>query len=109
MAGDSAVIRFQPVGAYDAPRSITTDRLQYQRLRAVIRSDTFWDQPVGEALLTRNDRYFAARGRFNMLRTCNQWIAGTLRRSGRSFAIWTPTNWSIRQALRSFETDRSGI
>ncbi|MBA4490523.1 DUF2459 domain-containing protein [Paracoccus sp. S1E-3] len=103
LIGDTAVMRFEPVGAYVPELSITMDRLEYQRLRAVVLSDTLWDQPVGQGLLAPADRYFAAKGRFNILHPCNQWIAGALRRANRSFAIWTPTNWSIRQALRQFE------
>lgn len=106
VTGDAAVMRFEPVGPYQPRLSITLDRLAYQRLRQVILSDTLWHQPIGAQLLAPGDRYFAARGRFNILRPCNQWIAEALRRSGRSFAIWTPTNWSIRQALHQFEPDR---
>lgn len=102
ITGDSAVMRFEPIGPYAPDLSITLDMLEYQRLRAVIRADTLWDQPVGQGLLTASDRYFAAKGRFNLLHPCNQWIAEALRRANRRFAIWTPTNWSIRQALRSF-------
>ncbi len=100
--GDSAVMRFQPVGIFAPPLSITLDRLQYRRLRAVILSDTLWDQPVGQDLLASGDRFFAAKGRFDLLNPCNRWIASALRRAGRSFALWTPTNWSIRQALHRF-------
>lgn len=102
ITGDAAAMRFEPIGPHQPALSITLDGLEYQRLRAVIRSDTLWDQPVGEGLLAPNDRYFAAKGRFNILHPCNQWIAEALRRANRSFAIWTPTNWSIRQALRRF-------
>ena len=102
ITGDAAVMRFEPVAPHSPALSITLDGLEYQRLRAVIRSDTLWDQPVGQGLLAPDDRYFAAKGRFNLLHPCNQWIAEALRRANRSFAIWTPTNWSIRQALHRF-------
>ncbi|MFV0409866.1 MAG: DUF2459 domain-containing protein [Paracoccus sp. (in: a-proteobacteria)] len=64
--GDSAVMRFQPVAAFDPPLSIRLDQAQYRRLRQVILSDTDWGQPVGRDLLAPGDRYFAAKGRFNI-------------------------------------------
>lgn len=109
LSGDRAVMRFEPLGPHEPALSITMDQLEYQRLRQVVLSDTLWDQPVGQGLLAPGDRYFAAKGRFNLLRPCNQWIAEALRRANRSFAIWTPTNWSIRQALRGFEPYRPGM
>lgn len=109
LSGDGAVMRFEPRGPFEPVLSITMHQLEYQRLRRVILSDTLWDQPLGQGVLAPGDRYFAAKGRFNLLRPCNQWIAETLRRANRSFAIWTPTNWSIRQALRGFEPYRPGM
>lgn len=99
LTGDSAVMRYQPVGAYNPDLSVTLDSLQYERLRASILRDTDFSRPIGGALLSGDDRYFAAAGRFNLVQTCNQWIARSLHRTNRQFGAWTPTTWSVRLSL----------
>lgn len=99
VTGDSAVMRYQPVGTYAPEWTVLLNPVQYSRLREVILADTDFGQPAGINLLAEGDRYFAASGNFNLINTCNQWIARSLRHAGHSFGLWTQTNWAVRLSL----------
>ena len=99
LKGDSAVMRFQTVDEFTPERTILLNHVQYDRLRASILADTDLGAPVGGDLLSQGDRYFAAKGNFNLINTCNQWIALSLRRAGHSFGLWTQTGWAVRLSL----------
>ncbi|WBU51982.1 DUF2459 domain-containing protein [Paracoccus sp. SCSIO 75233] len=99
VSGDSSVMRYVPVGPMQPSMTMTLSAAEYDALRAAILADTLVDQPVARDLLTPGDKYFAARGRFSILNTCNQWISRTLRRAGQGFGGWTPTTLSVRVSL----------
>lgn len=48
------------------------------------------------------DRFFAAHGRFDILRTCNTWISDMLRAAGLRFGAWTPTPYAVTLSLVRF-------
>ena len=51
--------------------------------------------PGPAAGFTDTDRFFEARGRFRIFRTCNTWISRILRAAGLRFGIWTPTRYAV--------------
>lgn len=55
--------------------------------------------PLTNAGFRDTDAFFAAKGHFHLLRTCNTWIGETLRSAGLRFGIWTPTPQSVALSL----------
>ena len=49
-----------------------------------------------------HDRFFEARGLFNILFGCNTWTAGALRAAGVRSGMWTPLPQSLVLSLRLF-------
>jgi hypothetical protein len=49
--------------------------------------------------LTAQDAFFASRGDFSGLRTCNVWVGEVLREAGVRLGAWTPTPQSLRLSL----------
>ena len=45
------------------------------------------------------DAFYYAEGRYNPLRTCNQWTSEGLRQAGQSVGMWTPFSQSITWVL----------
>lgn len=45
------------------------------------------------------DAFYTAEGRYNPLRTCNQWTSEGLRLAGQSVGVWTPFSQSITWVL----------
>jgi uncharacterized protein (TIGR02117 family) len=43
----------------------------------------------------RGDAFFAARGRYTIVRTCNQWSGEALSRAGAPIAPWTPFSFMV--------------
>ena len=87
-----------PAG-FDTPR-LRMGPDQYARLPDEIdegfrRDDRGQPIPVPAAGFTDTDRFFEARGRFRIFRTCNTWISRTLRAAGLRFGIWTPTRYAV--------------
>ncbi|WBU62674.1 DUF2459 domain-containing protein [Paracoccus aerodenitrificans] len=99
VTGDSAVMRFVPVGPMQPPMTMTISAASFDALLGAIRDDTISSRPLAQDLLTQGDRYFEAAGRFSILNTCNQWISRILRRAGQEFGGWTPTTLSVRLSL----------
>lgn len=97
--GDEAVMRYELVASYSPVLSIDLTPSEYERLRHSILSETDFTQPVGAGFLQAGDRYFAAIGKFNLVNTCNQWIAHSLQQAGRRFGSWTQTTWAVRLSL----------
>jgi uncharacterized protein (TIGR02117 family) len=47
------------------------------------------------------DAFYAANGRYSLLRTCNVWSAEILRESGRQMAFWSPFSFQVMGLLAS--------
>lgn len=41
------------------------------------------------------DQFFAARGRYSLLKTCNNWVNNGLKQAGVRTAIWAPFDWGV--------------
>lgn len=96
LSGDRAVMRFEAIESRRPEMIINLDRDEYKRLRQVILSETDFTRPIGKDLLRQGDQYFAAKGNFNAINTCNQWIAHSLKHAGYRFGLWTQTTWAVR-------------
>lgn len=110
--GDRAVMRLEVLGTLpetDQPGlhwfRVTPD--QFAKLRQSLLDSLERDisgRPIlsGAAGLGETDRFWLARGRFDLARTCNVWIGRQLRAAGLRFGIWTPTPKSIDLSLWAF-------
>ncbi len=101
--GDRSVLRVDIVGALnpDLPvRRLALTAPEYTALLASIWTsfDLGADgipARVNVAGYTLTDGFYAARGTFNILRTCNVWIGERLRAAGLRFGLWTPMPLSV--------------
>lgn len=41
------------------------------------------------------DRFYASRGHYNLMHTCNSWLGDLLRQSGVPVSIWTPFSYNV--------------
>ncbi|EBA17556.1 hypothetical protein RSK20926_07457 [Roseobacter sp. SK209-2-6] len=101
--GDSSVLRADVLGRIDPhldlPEIAFSEGEYAAFLKALDASFARGSDGVIQVLqhpgLTQSDRFFEARGRFHLFRTCNTWIARMIRASGRRFGLWTPTPYSV--------------
>lgn len=115
MTGDDAVMHLDVAGHFTGLPGLTylpLSKAQFAALVARIDASFLHDQTgVAVALPTpglgTHDAFFAAKGHFNLLNTCNAWIGETLRAAGVPFGAWTPTPQSVALALRWFTEARS--
>ncbi|MBY6154033.1 TIGR02117 family protein [Vannielia litorea] len=99
--GDTSVLRFEVYGplpaALDYPR-LSLSPGQYRALLAFIVASRSGPAVEG-AGFSDTDAFFAARGRFHLLRTCNTWITDALRAAGHPAGAWTPTPYAVTLSL----------
>ncbi|MEQ8896591.1 MAG: TIGR02117 family protein [Roseovarius sp.] len=109
--GDASILRADVIGplraGLDLP-ALTLTAGQYTQLLAAI-SDSFRRDDTGALIALAapgfgpSDRFFDAHGRFDILRTCNTWIAAMLRAAGLRFGAWTPTPYAVTLSLAHFD------
>lgn len=100
--GDNAVIRFEVYGRLpDHPdlRAVSLSAAQLDVLRANIRDQLQSTNPLPLQGFSETDSFFAAKGRFHILRTCNVWVGDMLSSAGLDFGIWTPTPYAVTLSL----------
>lgn len=90
----SAVPEPRPAGKI---RALTLRTEEYARLVAYVRA-TFAAGPPAKGY-GGHDAFYAARGGYNALRTCNEWSAGGLRVAGVRMGVWTPFAFGVMQWL----------
>ena len=111
--GDDAVLRIDVIGPIDRQikrRSVAMTERQYRTL-----VDNVWSEltlgpdglpeRVGVTGYTTTDGFFAAEGRFSILRTCNVWIGDQLRAAGLRFGRWTPLPLSVSLSYQLYQSD----
>ena len=70
-------------------RSVLLRPAEYRRLAAYVRA-SFAAEPRRYRGYDANDVFYAARGRYSALRTCNAWTGDALRQAGVRIGRWTP-------------------
>lgn len=104
VTGDASVLRVALAGRLgDLPvQSLHLTHAEYHRLREAILQSLA--QPAKAAPGHGDwDRFFAAKGRFHLLRTCNVWIGDVMERAGLRFGRWTPLPFAVTLSLRVFQ------
>lgn len=97
----STVLHVERVAEPAAESGVRTILLrpdEYHRLAAFIR-DSFATGGDGRAPSQHGygdwDSFYAARGRYNLFVTCNEWTGRALRRAGVRIGAWTPLPWNV--------------
>lgn len=74
---------------------------QYRRIVDHVRRSLPGGQarPIAGAHLDDNDAFYAATGRYHLLRTCNEWTAEALRTAGVPVGRWAPFDFNVRWHL----------
>lgn len=79
-------------------RPIRLSLQRYRRLAAIIRA-SFALRADGSAVAIRGygpaDAFYEARGRYDAIRTCNEWVGATLRAAGVRVGRWTPFSQTV--------------
>ena len=79
---------------------------EYRRLFAAAR-ESFTLDPDGRAELLEvegyfgSDAFYEAHGPFNLVQTCNQWVAGRLRIAGIETSLWSPLSKGLPWRYRA--------
>lgn len=85
---------------FDDARPVRLSRAQYRKLVAGLR-DSFQLTPDGTATPIRGygpwDVFYAGRGRYNALNTCNSWTGRLLADAGVRIGAWTPFSATVMQ------------
>lgn len=101
--GDDSVLRFAAYGSLpnvDNLHRIPVSTAQLEVLRERIRSGlAVAPTPIPEAGLAVEDVFYPAKGRFNILQTCNDWVGQKLSSAGLNFGIWTPTPFAVTLSI----------
>ncbi len=85
--------------------SIRISREQYRQLIDYIQHS--FQRPNGAPLLIEGrgygptDNFYEAIGAYNMIKTCNMWVVGGLKKIGVRTAVWSPFDKAIFFQLRS--------
>jgi uncharacterized protein (TIGR02117 family) len=112
VTGDDAVMRLDAIGDIDDFSQIPLvdlDAAQFAGLVEALATTFARDAngvPVAIAYpgFTATDRFYAAIGPFNIMRTCNVWVGETFAAAGIPFGRWTPTPFAVRAALWRFHS-----
>lgn len=112
ITGDDAVLRLDAVGQIhdftDIPL-IQTNAVQFaallDQLAASFTTDaTTTPVPLDHPGFTASDRFYPAKGHFNILNTCNVWVGDLLGAAGIPFGNWTPTPYAMKLSLWRFHS-----
>ena len=100
---DSSVLHVDVTGELDEGHPAVTvldlGAAEFEQLQVFIR-ESFAQSP--DAGYGPNDRFFEAKGAFNMLLGCNTWTAGALRAAGVRTGIWNPLPQTLTFSLKLF-------
>lgn len=57
---------------------------------------------------TRTDRFYAAKGRYSLMKTCNNWVNQGLQKAEVSTSLWSPFAFGVRFHLRRMSVPHQG-
>lgn len=90
-----------PFPAPDADsRAITLRPEEYRRLAAFVHA-SFAQRGWHRTGYFHNDAFYAGRGRFSALRTCNTWTGDALRYAGVRIGAWTPFAMTVMEWFKT--------
>ena len=77
---------------YATSRSMRTEisTQQYSRLCQFIESTMADSEPIEEVSFGDNDRFYAAKGKYHMFNTCNNWVGEAMKATGIKVGRFTP-------------------
>jgi uncharacterized protein (TIGR02117 family) len=78
-------------------RQVMLSPEQYARLAGFVRA-TFAEREAIRGY-GGNDAFYAARGGYSAINTCNQWTGGALRAGGVKMGVWTPFPFGVMRWL----------
>lgn len=78
-------------------RSLMLSADEYRRLAAYVRG-TFAEGPSVHGY-GGYDAFYAAKGGYSAIQTCNQWTAGALKAAGVKMGYWTPFTFGVMRWL----------
>lgn len=106
VTGDAAVLHLDVAGDVshvDGIAYLTLSDGQFAALLTAIDASFQHDQTGAALALPQHfgphDAFFAAKGRFHLFHTCNDWLGETLRAAGVPFGAWTPTPQAVALAV----------
>lgn len=105
---DSSVMHVELAGeinpALPNVKPIPVSAAQIERLYSAIKNSFAQNEPVAipDAGYRDNDRFFEAKGGFNVLFGCNVWAARVLRAAGFRTGLWNPLPQSLVYSLERY-------
>lgn len=109
LAFDETVMHVQPLGALGAEveglYAIDISDAQLQALVGSIGRSFARTDPIPGITQGFGDRFFAGRGRFTPLATCNAWVGARLREAGIGVGAWTPLAQTLEFGLARVADD----
>ncbi len=55
--------------------------------------------PVDELSYGNNDAFYEAKGKYSLIKTCNEWTSEALRTAGVTTAFWSPFTWGVMRPI----------
>lgn len=111
LAFDGTVMHVQPLGALDGPHpglyGFDVSHAQLSALVASIERSFAAREPIPDVTQGFGDRFFAGRGRFSPVATCNTWVARRLRDAGIGAGVWTPLAQTLEFGLARIAHDQA--
>lgn len=108
ISGDNSVMHIAPAGnlAENDLIAINMPDESFAKLVAFIKSSFVMKEgrPVHLADKTFGfgDVFYQAKGNFNILNPCNQWVSEALKEAGFGTGVWTPTAYSFELGRRLY-------
>ncbi|MBZ0215460.1 MAG: TIGR02117 family protein [Fimbriimonadaceae bacterium] len=103
ITGDSSVMHVQPAGTFvegDGNIRLDMPLENFDNLISFILNSFDRNsgkvQRISGAGFGLGDVFYEAHGQFNILESCNVWVARGLRATGFATGLWTPTTFSLK-------------
>jgi len=92
----------------DDLRAIRVTPDQYRQIASTIHAQFALDDAARSQPVTgygRADVFYEAHGRYNALKTCNEWVGSILRDAGVRVGVWTPFNFGVMRWFDATQVD----
>ena len=107
VTGDASVMRVDLAG--DLPTDLRSRPLNMTAAQYTALVDAIANSFDGSPAIAINgyndfDSFYPARGRFDITRTCNDWVGRMIRAAGLRFGVWTPMAASVSLSYWLYQT-----